>query len=37
MALQLPVTGATLTQAFGVQSSWEPHCYHYGTTSAAFY
>jgi hypothetical protein len=37
MALQLPVTGATMTQAFGVQSSWEPHCYHYGTRTAAFW
>jgi hypothetical protein len=38
MALLPPLAaGASMTQAFGVQSSWEPHCYHYGTRNAAFY
>jgi hypothetical protein len=37
MALLNPLASGYMTQAFGVPSSWEPKCYHYGTRRAAFY
>jgi len=37
MALLPPLTASTMTQAFGVQSSWEPPVYHLGVQHCAFY